>query len=530
MKTNTSYPGELWQTTHKWLLLSGNKINKKYCSEEISTHPDYPAMTAVTDFLDTGNMTYNAVQADASYIHEFNYPVLAHIRQPGQEYMHIITHATEWDRQKDITQYWTGITLFPEKDAKWGNEENNIYQKNAFKNRLFITALILTGIGVFIFSAFKASNAGHLFFGLFSLAGLITSIVLLGTELGYQSQIVKQVCGAVSNGGCEKVLKSKYAKGWWGITPADASVLYFGSQFIFYLISSFYTNLFSILLLMACVGSIVAAWSIYTQAFKIKQWRAICLGIVGVLILQAVLALLILNYKSLVLYSLIPFLLFISTIFILALALLPVKSLININQGNRQKLAELKKWKTDVNLFTTQWQQEQHVDNTIWQNDLVLGNPDALILITVACNPYCGPCAKAHKELDKMLKKFDGKMAVQVRLLCNPENENDKRTIAVNAIIQQVAIIKNNKELQQMLTDWFEWMDFEKWIEKWQVKNDIDIKKSVLQHSDWVNESSIAFTPTFFINGKKLPGRYELNDLEILLPQLVEILKENTVK
>ena len=271
MKTNTSYPGELWQTTHKWLLLSGNKINKKYCSEEISTHPDYPAMTAVTDFLDTGNMTYNAVQADASYIHEFNYPVLAHIRQPGQEYMHIITHATEWDRQKDITQYWTGITLFPEKDAKWGNEENNIYQKNAFKNRLFITALILTGIGVFIFSAFKASNAGHLFFGLFSLAGLITSIVLLGTELGYQSQIVKQVCGAVSNGGCEKVLKSKYAKGWWGITPADASVLYFGSQFIFYLISSFYTNLFSILLLMACVGSIVAAWSIYTQAFKIKQ-------------------------------------------------------------------------------------------------------------------------------------------------------------------------------------------------------------------------------------------------------------------
>ena len=210
--------------------------------------------------------------------------------------------------------------------------------------------------------------------------------------------------------------------------------------------------------------------------------------------------------------------------------MLPVKSLININQGNRQKLAELKKWKTDVNLFTTQWQQEQHVDNTIWQNDLVLGNPDALILITVACNPYCGPCAKAHKELDKMLKKFDGKMAVQVRLLCNPENENDKRTIAVNAIIQQVAIIKNNKELQQMLTDWFEWMDFEKWIEKWQVKNDIDIKKSVLQHSDWVNESSIAFTPTFFINGKKLPGRYELNDLEILLPQLVEILKENTVK
>jgi hypothetical protein len=112
-KTNTA--PELWQLTQNWLLLLGNKTNAKFCREEITTHPDYPAMTAVTDFLDAGNMAYNAVQADASYIHEFKYPLLAHISQPGYQYLHIIPNATEWDRQKEITQYWSGVVLFPKK-------------------------------------------------------------------------------------------------------------------------------------------------------------------------------------------------------------------------------------------------------------------------------------------------------------------------------------------------------------------------------------------------------------------------------
>ena len=43
-------------------------------------------------------------------------------------------------------------------------------------------------------------------------------------------------------------------------------------------------------------------------------------------------------------------------------------------------------------------------------------------------------------------------------------------------------------------------------------------------------KNDVAFTPTFFINGRKLPGRYNLKDIEILLPQLAEILIEETVK
>lgn len=169
--------------------------------------------------------------------------------------------------------------------------------------------------------------------------------------------------------------------------------------------------------------------------------------------------------------SLSPLLLFAITSGILALALYPAKQLIKTNKSNEQKLAELKKWKTDAQIFITQWQQEQPVDTTIWENDLLIGNPDAPLLITVACNPYCGPCAKAHEQLDGMLEKFHGKLAVQIRLLCDPKNEKDKRTIAVEAILRQAAVLSDKQVLQQILTDWFKWMNYEKWSNKWNNKS-----------------------------------------------------------
>jgi hypothetical protein len=143
----------------------------------------------------------------------------------------------------------------------------------------------------------------------------------------------------------------------------------------------------------------------------------------------------------------------------------------------------------------------------------------------VACNPYCGPCAKAHHQLDELLDKFSGKLKVQVRLLCNPTNEDDIRTIAVSAILQQAFTLKSNGELRQMLTDWFAWMNYEKWNCKWVSKDRVNTNEPLKKHADWMNENNITHTPTFFVNGRRLPGRYSLNDLEKLIPQIVEAIK-----
>lgn len=397
---------------------------------------------------------------------------------------------------------------------------------------MFVAALIIIGLGLFITSAFYIVNGAITIFGLLSFTGLTTSVFLLGTELGYQSQLVKQVCGTISKGGCEKVLNSNYAKGLVGITPADASLLYFSTQFIVYLLGVVYPIVLPALFLIAFCGIPVAGWSIYTQAIKVKQWCVLCLGVAGVLILQIIVASLILTTQStILLHTAIPILIFTVILLVLSITLLPIKQLIKTNKTNKQQLSELKKWKTDAALFVIQWKNEPACDTTIWKNDLILGNnPAAPILITVVCNPYCRPCAKAHLQLDDLLHRFTDKVKLQIRLLCNPEVEQDMRTIAVKAILQKAASVQNNNELQQMLTDWFAWMNFEKWNIKWGDTNNINVKEMLQKHVDWINKNDVAFTPTFFINGRKLPGRYNLKDVEILLPQLAEILIEETVK
>lgn len=470
-------------------------------------------------------MAYSAVQADETYINEFNYPLLAHINQPGNQYLHIIPNVATWEKEKYITQHWSGVVLYPEKNKHWQNDENTKYQKEKLLQTFSTGILIMLALSIYLHTALQFNNIYLNVFGLLSLFGLVISVFLLGSELGYQNEIVKQVCGAVSKGGCEKVLKSKFAKAVWGVTPADASLLYFCTQFVLFNFSPHYAGLTNVLLLISIIVLPVAGWSIYTQAAKLKQWCALCLAIVGILLFQA-LSVWVVN-RLIIFPPLSHFTVFLAEFVILLIFLLPIKTLIKTNITNQAKLTELKKWKTDTALFEIQLQQQPKVDTIIWENDLILGNPYAPIRITVACNPYCGPCAKAHKQLEEMLLNHKDKLCVQLRFLCKAENNEDKRTLAVKSILQKATEAKANNEIVALLHDWFEWMNYEKWMGKWNALVSIDVTTSLLQHEQWVAKAAIAFTPTFFINGKQLPGRYSLTDFEKLLPQFAESIVED---
>jgi thiol-disulfide isomerase/thioredoxin len=215
-----------------------------------------------------------------------------------------------------------------------------------------------------------------------------------------------------------------------------------------------------------------------------------------------------------------PFIAFAITTLILTIIYLPIKQLIKTNSKNKQELASFKKWKTDASLFMAQWEKEPTCDNTIWENDLLIGNADAPIRITVACNPYCGPCAKAHKELDELVERYPNKVCIQIRLLCSAKDEEDKITIAVKAILQYARFIKNNNDMQSMLSDWFDWMNYEKWSKKWKIKTEINVAHTLMKHEKWNKETGITHTPTLFVNGRGLPGRYNTKEIEKMIPQL----------
>lgn len=516
---------ELSVTVHNWLTLTGNKVQLSFCKEEITTHEDYPAIIAVTDFLDLGSFNYRAVQADNSYIHEFNYPAIAHIKEVGNEYMHIIPSVKAWDEQNEITKYWSGIIIFPEKKARWNNVEEDAKAKEKRNQNIFFALWICIGITFFAITVYQHLSFSFNLFGFLSLPGIAVSIGAFSMQLGLQSSLVKQVCGALNKDGCVQVLKSKLGNGLLGITPADISLLYFTTQFIIYVVSSFYAPLFSVLSYLAIVGMGFAGISLYAQWVILKQWCALCIGIAGILLLQAgIAAFLIYDFSFTSLY------LFAGIFLMLTLIFKSLKKIIKDNVAAAPKLAELKRWKSDVTLFMLKLQNEQAVDTSIWKNDLLIGSPLAPIMITVACNPFCGPCANTHKQLDQLLDRFPGKIKVQLRLLCNPENQKDIKTVAVKAILQQAGTIQNNNEMQQMLTDWFTIMNYQEWRKKWSKDSKFNVDEALNQHIEWIKGSNIRHTPTLFLNGRRLPGRYGLQDLEKIIPKLSEVIagKDNS--
>ena len=58
-------------------------------------------------------------------------------------------------------------------------------------------------------------------------------------------------------------------------------------------------------------------------------------------------------------------------------------------------------------------------------------------------------------------------------------------------------------ELHQMLSDWFDWMNLEKWEVQWKPTNKFDLPKLLIKHHTWMNDAPIDGTPTLFLNGKK---------------------------
>ena len=115
--------------------------------------------------------------------------------------------------------------------------------------------------------------------------------------------------------------------------------------------------------------------------------------------------------------------------------------------------------------------------------------------------------------------------------------ENSKVQFAVNAILNKAKTLSNNEDLKDMIGTWFKLMDYESWsnksghyTENLAVENVYEVETRSAQHGKWIKENKIAFTPTLFLNGRILPRRYFLHDIDQFLPQIAELILEKNIQ
>ncbi|TDW99154.1 vitamin K epoxide reductase family protein [Dinghuibacter silviterrae] len=342
------------------------------------------------------------------------------------------------------------------------------------------------------------------------LFGVAVSVLLLLYEMGSGGDFVKNICQGGGQRDCGAVLESKGAS-VAGLTWSEVGFFYFAATLSGLLFPGIP---FQEKTSWLCWGSFLAVlyvpFSIYYQWRVAKQWCPLCLSVQSVLVLEAVWAFL--EYQAPVnVIAAVPAVLFCAVWPVVGWFFL--KPLWRKAKDSDQYRSSFRRLRANPDLFQGLLQQQPQAPEGLEHLGIVLGNPDASIRITKVCNPYCGPCAKAHPLLEQVLERNRN---VQLRMVFSAKNDaNDKKTPVVKHFL---ALARRGEPglIQKALDDWYlsPQKDYDKFAEKYPLSEGEGKEEAAIEAmSQWCEKAEIAFTPTLFVNGHRLPEEYGAQEL-----------------
>jgi hypothetical protein len=88
---------------------------------------------------------------------------------------------------------------------------------------------------------------------------------------------------------------------------------------------------------------------------------------------------------------------------------------------------------------------------------------------------------------------------------------------------------------QEFIGDWYAHMNPKTFAAEYPANGELSTKSNGTElledrHYGWVKENEIAATPTFFINGYKMPRSHRINDLMPMLPGLAALINEQKTR
>lgn len=517
-----------------WLQRLQIRVSPELINRQLKTHPDYPSLLSITDTLDYLGIDNAAVQIEKNLLHEVTTPFLAHLKTNGGEFIIADNRDTLEENYPGFFNNWSGVVVMAEKNPQWKNKENDEFLKKdkqkAFKRNTAIIAVLLMAFTASVFSSGWAIPS----LIIVALTGVFVSWLIVSKDLGIENTIADQVCGKEAD--CDTVIKSTGAKLPFGIAWSDIGITWFSSILLLLIVASFTKSGSGIIALLSVCGAAAipfAFFSVYYQKWVIKKMCRLCLLIVGLLLIQFAVLLPSLAANPLQAISN-SGLFLLTTILVLAgIAWFFIKKLYNEKETLEKEALDGTKFKRNEAVFTALLKTQRAVNIQPWENDLQLGNSEAPVQIMVACNPYCGPCAKTHELLHALIEKYDGSLGLTIRFTLVANDKEDSRTEAIQYILQHIeeAGANSTKEEKSIYTrmvlhGWFKHMNYEKFTAFFSNTQMIDVNSILQQHEKWSKHSDIRFTPTIFINGRELPAGYTVADIDGLMNVLPGIFQQ----
>ena len=184
-------------------------------------------------------------------------------------------------------------------------------------------------------------------------------------------------------------------------------------------------------------------------------------------------------------------------------------------------------------MFSALLKQQPYYEVIVSDSQILFGNPDARLRITILTNPFCNPCAKMHKRLDEFQKDtktgetgrnesnaLNRESNVCIQYIFSSFNED---LVYANRYFISIYLAKGKDVAWKLYSDWFErgkalkedYFKSQPWIMEIMDNPEIKIAIEVefQKHESWKEKTQLRATPTIIVNGYKMPDNYKIEDL-----------------
>ena len=148
------------------------------------------------------------------------------------------------------------------------------------------------------------------------------------------------------------------------------------------------------------------------------------------------------------------------------------------------------------------------VDKASFQ--ILFGNKNADILITILTNPHCVPCGEMHRKLSEILRDENSKFCIQYIFSSFGEEFDESSKFLIATYL--------NQPLSETCRIYHEWFTLGRanrysFFKKYKVPIDENCMNEFNRHNEWKTNSKLNATPTVLVNGYKLPQHYHIEDI-----------------
>jgi len=493
---------------------------------QLLSHEDYPSLKAISDTLDYFDIENIVANVPKDALSQLPTSFLALVNEDGQDKLVNVLQTKKGITTKDekgkqlkmpvstFQDKWTGTLIAVEEEEKG----------SVVKARGLNTVKIAAVISCVLFVAVLVST-GHsiasLSYVLLSIIGAAASILIVKEELGFVDVITQKVCGAISQekAGCSSVVNSKQGKLLKGVGLGDISLVFFLSVSI---ISAFGSISVSALYVLSVISIPVVLYSIYVQAFQLKEWCVLCLVVGAVLLSQAGLLFSIHSVWQISIFDITVLLFAMSIIFA---AWHTFKGLIKKEKQLEKVETDFLKFKRDREVFQSLLEKNK-LDNLKTlpkESQMRFGVVDAKINLTAYTNPLCGFCTEAFKAYDKLMLQYPENVSVQF-VFNTPEDATNPSTSIAKRLFELYG--KDQNQALQALRNWFDTKDVDGWKKNYGEPNTMMLQydKVLQEHRAIAKVNDILYTPETLVASYKYPrSQYDYKDLTLLGSMLIEL-------